>query len=232
MTNEQAKEIQLLRAALRVAIRQNSCDVLMTGEELRYAEKAMELTESALAAPIAAGVVPEGPAVASGKAAAWRIRIGESDMWGYCETESDADFLGKQSGLKYEKQPLFRTPAHPVAGILSSHAYDCDCGLIFRENGTCTKCGFSLAAPASPAVATAYGGTGPMISFGQEGIVVEMKTDAPIIPEAGAEELPGLTDEQIEEIATDYYEGASDAVYNVIGFGQAVIAALKGGQPK
>lgn len=38
---------------------------------------------------------------------AWRIRRGASDVWGYCDTESDADFLGGASGMKYVKEPLY-----------------------------------------------------------------------------------------------------------------------------
>jgi hypothetical protein len=37
----------------------------------------------------------------------WLIRIGDSDMWPYCDNEEDADFYGKQSGLKYEKLALY-----------------------------------------------------------------------------------------------------------------------------
>lgn len=39
---------------------------------------------------------------------AWRLRIGDSDLWSYTETEQDADFYIKASGLrKSEKQPLY-----------------------------------------------------------------------------------------------------------------------------
>jgi hypothetical protein len=31
-------------------------------------------------------------------------------VWSYVSPESDADFYGKQSGLKYEKEPLFTHP--------------------------------------------------------------------------------------------------------------------------
>lgn len=41
------------------------------------------------------------------EAVAWMIRIGDAPHWSYCETESDADFYGKQSGMRYEKKPLF-----------------------------------------------------------------------------------------------------------------------------
>jgi hypothetical protein len=42
---------------------------------------------------------------------AWMIRIGDSNVWSYTQLESDADFYGKQSGLKYEKRPLYTAPA-------------------------------------------------------------------------------------------------------------------------
>lgn len=38
---------------------------------------------------------------------AWRIRIGDSDLWGYVETEWQADFYGKQRELPYVKEPLY-----------------------------------------------------------------------------------------------------------------------------
>ncbi|TDY26262.1 hypothetical protein B0G81_6772 [Paraburkholderia sp. BL6665CI2N2] len=43
-------------------------------------------------------------------AVAWMLRIGDSDVWTYTRLESDADFYGKQSGLKYEKRPLYAAP--------------------------------------------------------------------------------------------------------------------------
>ncbi|RRU17861.1 DUF551 domain-containing protein [Stenotrophomonas sp. 278] len=45
-----------------------------------------------------------------GEVVAWGVRIGDSDTWGYVEVESDADFIGKQSGLPYEKKPLYAAP--------------------------------------------------------------------------------------------------------------------------
>lgn len=39
----------------------------------------------------------------------WGIRIGDSDRWAYTNSESDADFWGKQSGLKYEKRRYVRS---------------------------------------------------------------------------------------------------------------------------
>lgn len=42
---------------------------------------------------------------------AWRVRIGDSNQWVYCESETDADFLGRRSGMTYEKQPLYSQPA-------------------------------------------------------------------------------------------------------------------------
>lgn len=44
---------------------------------------------------------------------AWRVRIGDSDRWAYAEDETDADFWGKQSGMKYEKQPLYAAAPTP-----------------------------------------------------------------------------------------------------------------------
>jgi hypothetical protein len=41
---------------------------------------------------------------------AWRVQVGDSNIWGYVENESDADFHGKLSGLKYKKQSLYTTP--------------------------------------------------------------------------------------------------------------------------
>jgi len=38
----------------------------------------------------------------------WGVRIGDSDRWAYTNSESDADFWGKQSGLKYEKRRYVR----------------------------------------------------------------------------------------------------------------------------
>jgi hypothetical protein len=48
---------------------------------------------------------------------AWQIRIGDSPDWGWSDTESDADFYGKQSGLRYEKRPLYTTPPAQPATI-------------------------------------------------------------------------------------------------------------------
>jgi len=42
--------------------------------------------------------------------ALWGVRIGDSDTWGYVEVESDADFIGKKSGLSYEKRPFYLRP--------------------------------------------------------------------------------------------------------------------------
>lgn len=41
---------------------------------------------------------------------AWRILIGDSDLWGYADSEWDADFYGRQSGLRYVKQALYAAP--------------------------------------------------------------------------------------------------------------------------
>jgi hypothetical protein len=51
------------------------------------------------------------------KPVAWRLRIGSQNLWSYCETESDADFYIKQSGIaKFEKQPLYLRPAPTAKG--------------------------------------------------------------------------------------------------------------------
>ncbi len=42
--------------------------------------------------------------------ALWGVRIGDSDTWGYVEVESDADFIGRKSGLSYEKRPFYLHP--------------------------------------------------------------------------------------------------------------------------
>jgi len=49
--------------------------------------------------------------VAQGEAVAWRVRIGDSDMWGYADSKSDAEFIGKQSGLPHVVQELTTIPA-------------------------------------------------------------------------------------------------------------------------
>ena len=46
----------------------------------------------------------------SAEPVAWAIRIGNSPNWSYCDTESDADFYGKRSVMRYEKKPLFASP--------------------------------------------------------------------------------------------------------------------------
>jgi hypothetical protein len=47
---------------------------------------------------------------AQGEPVAWHLRIGDSDDWGISTSEELADFYGKQSGLKYEKEPLYTAP--------------------------------------------------------------------------------------------------------------------------
>jgi hypothetical protein len=48
------------------------------------------------------------------EAVAWRVRLGDSNMWGYCDGEWEADFNIRQSGMKkYEKQPLYASPQAP-----------------------------------------------------------------------------------------------------------------------
>lgn len=46
-------------------------------------------------------------AEALGEPKAWRVRIGDSDVWGFSFAEWDADFWGAKSGLHYVKEPLF-----------------------------------------------------------------------------------------------------------------------------
>jgi hypothetical protein len=41
------------------------------------------------------------------EAVAWQLRIGDSPDWSFCSEEWQADFYGKQSGLRYEKRPLY-----------------------------------------------------------------------------------------------------------------------------
>lgn len=74
-----------------------------SAERLAYAALRMEVAD----AP---------PDRAEPQPVAWRIRIGDSDRWGYCDTEEDADFLGKQSGLRYVKEPLCHPPACALGG--------------------------------------------------------------------------------------------------------------------
>ena len=60
-------------------------------------------------------------ALKKAEAVAWRIRIGSSDTWGYCGSETDADFYGKASGLTYIKEPLYaHAPAVAVESLDSS----------------------------------------------------------------------------------------------------------------
>lgn len=54
---------------------------------------------------------------AAQEAVVWGIRIGASDSWGYTNNEEQADFLGKQSGLPYEKKPLYVAPVAAAPGI-------------------------------------------------------------------------------------------------------------------
>ena len=60
---------------------------------------------------------------------AWRLRIGDSDLWAYCSREMDADFYGGASGLKYFKEPLY---AHAPPAVPVESRYEC------RE---CDNCG-------------------------------------------------------------------------------------------
>jgi hypothetical protein len=77
--------------------------------------------------PILASAISE--AEAGDKPVAWRLRIGDSDLWSYTTTEADADFYGKQSGLRYVKEPLYPTsPTHTAAvqAALERAATVCD----------------------------------------------------------------------------------------------------------
>jgi len=38
---------------------------------------------------------------------AWRVKRGSSNVWGYCETEKEADFFGSEGQMKYVKEPLY-----------------------------------------------------------------------------------------------------------------------------
>ena len=57
---------------------------------------------------------------------AWRLRIGDSDLWAYCSREMDADFYGGASGLKYFKEPLYAhaPPAVPVESLGMDAAFE------------------------------------------------------------------------------------------------------------
>ena len=37
----------------------------------------------------------------------FRLKIGDSDMWGTCHTQDDADWFGAQSGQDYVTEPLY-----------------------------------------------------------------------------------------------------------------------------
>lgn len=78
----------------------------------------------------ATGAAPAAPA----EPVAWRIRIGASDVWGYSDSESDADFYGVQSGLPYVKQPLYAAPAAP-AGKAQPLNIDIDRGRVWIKRG-------------------------------------------------------------------------------------------------
>lgn len=82
---------------------------------------------------------------------AWRVRIGASDMWGYCDTESDADFIGRQSGLKYEKQPIYAAARQAPDGerdaALEEAAAHCD-GLaaLYKNKNVAFDTSYTMAA--------------------------------------------------------------------------------------
>jgi hypothetical protein len=71
--------------------------------------------------------------LANQKPVAWAIRVGDSDTWSYADSESDADFYCKQSGLKCEKRPLF---AHPPAAAASEDTQDAGKWRLMRETLT------------------------------------------------------------------------------------------------
>ena len=63
--------------------------------------------------PAKGGLLPTQPApqpVPVQEPVAWQIRIGDSDDWSWLDSEEAADFYGKQSGLRYEKRPLYTAP--------------------------------------------------------------------------------------------------------------------------
>lgn len=65
--------------------------------------------------------VEVGKPAAAQEAVVWGIRIGASDSWGYTNNEEQADFLGKQSGLPYEKKPLYAAPVATAPVDLDAH---------------------------------------------------------------------------------------------------------------
>lgn len=79
-------------------------DELMGDYDITIPSDAYDELIEALSAPTRSGE-------AAGEPVAWRIKIGGSDIWGYADNEWQADFYGKQSGLKYEKQPVYTHPA-------------------------------------------------------------------------------------------------------------------------
>jgi hypothetical protein len=66
---------------------------------------------------------------------AWMIRIGDSNVCSYTQLESDADFYGKQSGMKYEKRPLYAAPQPAQTQVALSRAE------IARIAGSCMESG-------------------------------------------------------------------------------------------
>ncbi len=76
---------------------------------------------------------------AQSEPAAWRVQVGDSDIWGYIENESDADFHGKQSGLKYKKQCLYTTPQPSAEDAKDAARYrwlkkNCNSGLDVNDD--------------------------------------------------------------------------------------------------
>jgi hypothetical protein len=61
------------------------------------------------------------PPAGAGEAVAWRVLIGDSDTPGYCAEEWQADFYGKQSGLRYTKTPLYAAPTPLPEAVRELH---------------------------------------------------------------------------------------------------------------
>lgn len=81
----------------------HQCRLYLDDESGRYNARAVLTRIFSIAAS------PAAPAQ-SAEPVTWALRIGDSPSWAYMQLESDADFYGKQSGLKYEKRPLYAAP--------------------------------------------------------------------------------------------------------------------------
>jgi len=85
------------------------------------------------------------------KPIAWRIRLGDSDLWSYVDNEADADFYIKQSGLKkFGKEPLYAAPwggLEAAAQIIESNMLvDADSGERLAPRSEWNRVGLSYAA--------------------------------------------------------------------------------------